>query len=152
MLLDYTPWSEWLLSDRISPLYFRSDAPAELRSGPAATSQLLAEISGDHIVEPLEVRGEWMRVVVKQPSDYGRWDMEVVRREGWVRWYSAETGPRVWYPSPPGSDGVRSGPGVATPHQGPKAIRTRWSSPSTSFTCRSPRGSYEDPEFREAHV
>jgi hypothetical protein len=95
--LTFTPWSEWLLSDRISPLFFRSLVVGELRSAPSATAATLVSVSGDHSLEPLEVRGEWMRVGLKQPSDYCHPEVVPVRREGWVRWYSPDIGPRVWY-------------------------------------------------------
>ena len=50
-----------------------------------------------HILEPLEVRGEWMRVTVKEPSDYCEFDLAVSSREGWIRWYTETRGPLVWY-------------------------------------------------------
>lgn len=40
----------------------------------------------------------WMRVIVKQPSDYcASEDIVVETREGWVKWRSPEKGPWVWY-------------------------------------------------------
>jgi hypothetical protein len=95
--LSFTPWNEWFLSKGISPLFFRSNAPGELRSGPSPTSALASRITGDYVLEPLEIRGEWMRVILKQPSDYCSPQVVPTRGEGWVRWYSMEKGPLVWY-------------------------------------------------------
>jgi hypothetical protein len=95
--LDFTPWGKWLLSDRISPLYFRSRTPEELRSAPSAAAATVARIADDYILEPLEVRGDWMRVILKQPSDYCYPDVVPTRSEGWIRWYSPDRGPLVWY-------------------------------------------------------
>ena len=95
--LRFTRWNDWFLSGETSPLFFRSEMPQTLRSGASRESSPLAEISGDYILEPLEIRGEWMRVALKQPSDYCLVDVESTSTEGWVRWYSEETGSRVWY-------------------------------------------------------
>lgn len=95
--LDFTPWSDWFLSDRVTPMFFRSDPPHLLQSGPSTDAERLVEVSDDYILEPLEIQGEWMRVTLKEPSDYCVFDVEPTRREGWIRWYSPDTGPRVWY-------------------------------------------------------
>lgn len=95
--LDFTRWSDWVLGEEIGPLYFRSAEPADLRSEPARGSALLRSISGDYAIEPLEIRGEWMRVELRQPSDYCAVDVETVRQEGWIRWYDSGRGPLVWY-------------------------------------------------------
>jgi hypothetical protein len=95
--LAYESWEERLLSDEISPLYFRDRAAHALRGDPDAASDELARIEGDYHLEPLEIRGNWMRVRFKQPSDHCA-DPERVRSvEGWIRWRSAARGPLVWY-------------------------------------------------------
>ena len=96
--LRFEPWAERLLSSGISPLFFRSAVPHRLRAAPGIGAPLLGVIAGNHHLEPLEVDGEWMRVVVAQPSDYCAGEsIEVERREGWVKWRSDEKGPWVWY-------------------------------------------------------
>ncbi len=55
------------------------------------------EIGDDHALEPLEFRGEWLRVRVRQPSDYGETPTAVQVTEGWVRWWAEGPGPLVWY-------------------------------------------------------
>jgi len=95
--LEFTEWSTWLLSETISPLFYRAESPGELRSAPSFGATSLREIAGDYILEPLEIRGEWMKVTVKEPSDYCAFELEPSRREGWVRWYSPERGPLLWY-------------------------------------------------------
>jgi hypothetical protein len=93
----FSPWSEWFLSDRISPMVFRAPVPEVLRSGPSAGSSALARISTDYALIPREVRGEWMRVELRQPSDFCNPDVTPTRSEGWVRWFAPDIGPRVWY-------------------------------------------------------
>ncbi len=95
--LDFTPWSAWLLSDFISPLFFRSANAEELRAAPSAAAAAITLIVGDYSLEPLEVQGEWMRVIVSQPSDFCAPDVVPARSEGWIRWFSPDRGPRVWY-------------------------------------------------------
>ena len=97
VLLEFTEWSTWLLRETISPLFFRSGSPGGLRSGPSTEAIELPDIADDYILEPLEVQGEWMRVTVKEPSDYCEFDLESSRREGWVRWHDQARGPRLWY-------------------------------------------------------
>lgn len=94
--LDFTPWAEWLLSGRVSPLFFRA-GQGEMHAEPSAGSSRLAEVSGDYILEPQATRGEWMRVTLKQPSDFCFPEVVPTRSEGWVRWHSPELGPLVWY-------------------------------------------------------
>ena len=97
VVLEFVEWSDWLLRETISPLFYRSESAGVLRSSPAADATRLPDIARDYILEPLEIRGEWMRVTVKEPSDYCEFDLEASQREGWVRWYSPERGPLLWY-------------------------------------------------------
>lgn len=94
--LQFTPWKEWLLSDRISPLYFRRATAHRLRQGPGVQHGSVGMITGDHIIRPREVQGDWMRVEVTQPSDYCA-RVRATRRTGWIKWRSPERGPWVWY-------------------------------------------------------
>lgn len=96
ILFDFTRWSDWLTSGDISPLFFRVGAPDDLFAAPDENSEHRA-IGQDYHLEPIEVRGSWMRVRLKEPSDYCEFDMESDATEGWVRWYAADVGPRVWY-------------------------------------------------------
>ncbi len=96
--LRFESWAQRLLSPEISPLYFRSAVPHRLRAAPQPDATVLAVVAGSHHLEPLEVRGDWMRVIVRQPSDYcASGTMAVVTREGWVKWRSPGKGPWVWY-------------------------------------------------------
>jgi len=96
--LRFEPWAERLLSPLISPLYFRRDVPHRLRAQPQPHAAIRLIVAGDHHLEPQEVRGDWMRVIVKQPSDYcGAGGAAVTAREGWVRWRAPGEGPWVWY-------------------------------------------------------
>jgi hypothetical protein len=59
---------------------------------------VVATIRGDHELEPLEVRGEWLRVRVRQPPQYCVWDDPAATEvEGWMRWWTERRGPEVWY-------------------------------------------------------
>jgi len=95
--LDFTNWGEWLLSGSISPLYVPPGRAESLRSGPSEMSPLMVDIEGDHVLEPLELSGDWMRVRLRQPSDYCAPDVAATTQEGWIRWYDEGLGPRVWY-------------------------------------------------------
>ena len=95
--LRFIRWQDWFLDSELSPLFFRTELLRPLRSEPSPESTALVNISGDYILEPLEIRGEWMRVNLKQPSDYCAFDVEPTQTEGWVRWYSADRGPAVWF-------------------------------------------------------
>lgn len=96
--LGFESWEERFTSGEISPLTFRSPVPHALRAGPGASSDLLHWIAGDHHLEPLEFRGDWMRVRVTQPSDYCAGEaIQTREHEGWVRWRSPDKGPWVWY-------------------------------------------------------
>ena len=96
--LAFAPWSDWLLGDDVSPLFVRAGLPLAMHAEPARTSPLVGMISIDDGLEPHEIRGEWMRVTLVQPSDYCRPDVASTRREGWVRWLTEDgRGPRLWY-------------------------------------------------------
>ena len=95
--LDFTPWSDWFLGDRASPLFLRSAIAGDLHSEPSPRSTRITSIAGDHILEPLEIRADWMRVRLKQPSDYCSPDVVSASVDGWLQWFSEDDGPRVWY-------------------------------------------------------
>lgn len=92
-------WEQKLLSDSISPLFFRAAVPHVLRAEPSSSSARLGIVAGDHHLEPLEIRGDWMRARVVQPSTYCAPPdgSRPVATEGWVRWRSDDRGPWVWY-------------------------------------------------------
>lgn len=96
--LRFESWEDRFTSGEISPLTFRSAVPHSLRAGLDESSEQIHRIVGDYHLEPLEFRGDWLRVRVTQPSDYcaGR-EIEVTEYEGWVRWRSSDKGPWVWY-------------------------------------------------------
>jgi hypothetical protein len=95
--LVFAPWSEWLLSDGISPLFVRSGLPLALHVEPSEASAILASVTEADVLEPHEVRGGWMRVTLVQPSDYCDPDTMPTRLEGWVRWLTEDRGPQLWY-------------------------------------------------------
>lgn len=95
--LEVSLWSEWFLSDRVSPLCVRWGEAEPLYAGPSVDAPVLATITGNHQLVPVEIQGRWMRVIVVQPPDYCDPDVVSTRREGWVRWYARGPGPRVWY-------------------------------------------------------
>ncbi len=91
-------WEERFTSGEISPLHFRTEVPHALRSGPDETAERLHWIAGDHHLEPIEFRGDWMKARVTQPSDYCAGEaIETKVTEGWIRWRSQDKGPWVWY-------------------------------------------------------
>jgi len=92
-------WEDRFLSNEISPLFFRSDDPRKLLSRPDDDAHRLLWIANDYHLEPLGFKGDWMQVLVKQPSDYCGDPNEVRPKtfEGWVRWRAPDRGPLVWY-------------------------------------------------------
>ena len=95
--LDFTPWREWFMSERVSPLFARFGGQVELRTEASPGSTLITSASGDYSLEPVEVRADWMRVILKQPSDYCRPEAGSRSEEGWIQWSTEEAGPIVWY-------------------------------------------------------
>ncbi len=96
--LRFEPWGERFLSPLISPLHFRRAVPHRLRARPHPHAARIATVAGDHHLEPQEIRGDWMRVIVKQPSDYcASGTVAVTAHEGWVKWRAPGDGPWVWY-------------------------------------------------------
>jgi hypothetical protein len=97
--LVFERWEDRFLSGEISPLFFRSDVPRELRERPRDEARRVLWIANDHHLEPLAFKGDWMQVLVKQPSDYCAepGEAKVKAHQGWVRWRSPALGPIVWY-------------------------------------------------------
>jgi hypothetical protein len=95
--LAFSPWSDWFLGDDISPLFVRIEPPLPLHAEPSTASARVATVTEADVLVPHEVRGEWMRVTLQQPSDYCSPDAVSTSREGWVRWLTEDRGPRLWY-------------------------------------------------------
>jgi len=95
--LTFSPWSDWLLGDEMSPLFVRDGLPLTLQAEPSEASASLASVSHADVLVPHEIRGAWMRVTLEQPSTYCSPDVASRIREGWVRWLGEERGPRLWY-------------------------------------------------------
>jgi hypothetical protein len=97
----YEPWERLFSGKEISPLYFRTGGPRALRLVPESGAERVAWIPAEgrkYAIEPLEFKGDWMRVRLKAPSDYcAEPDVRPAIREGWVRWRDARLGPLVWY-------------------------------------------------------
>ncbi len=94
--LRFSTWENWLMGEHISPLYFRRKSVHNLRTGPGTQFARRGRISGDHVLRPRSIRGDWMEVMVSQPSNYCA-QVPVERKMGWIRWRSDERGPWVWY-------------------------------------------------------
>lgn len=92
-------WEDRFLGGEISPLFFRRDVPRALLAGPHDEERRVIWIANDYHLEPLGFKGDWMHVLVKQPSDYCAAPEGVKTKvyEGWVRWRSPDHGPMVWY-------------------------------------------------------
>lgn len=97
-------WRDLFRSERPGYVFFRSRVPHALRAEPSAESERLTWIGERDDLEVLEVRGDWMRVRVFQPGKYftlcGAGDEWRGRsRTGWIRWWSADKGPWLTYPT-----------------------------------------------------
>ena len=81
-------------------VYFRNDQVRHaLRTRPGVEQTLIAWIGDDSFIEPIEFRGDWMRVRVTQPVNGCEFLPNANSAEGWMRWRDAEQGAWIWYPS-----------------------------------------------------
>lgn len=97
-------WQTELLKPQYAPLFFRNPkASHALREAPALNGRLITWIGRSHDLEPLEARGDWMKVRVTQPSVRCRPDRSVKTRthEGWTRVRHPESGLWIWYHTEP---------------------------------------------------
>ncbi|KAI9135666.1 hypothetical protein ON05_017100 [Acaryochloris sp. CCMEE 5410] len=74
-----------------------------LRPNPIASSPTIfaldSDLSGhDYGIEPLEIKGNWMRVRLSIPRDFCSTDETFQFHEGWIQWWSKEIGPTVYKP------------------------------------------------------
>lgn len=105
--LRFESWGQRFVRDgETPPMFFRQLGRHSLRTGPGQTHDRAQWITGqpfteNNHLEPLEVEGDWMRVRVRQPSDYcsGSGSVRANVAEGWIKWRSADQGPWVWYPT-----------------------------------------------------
>lgn len=97
----YEPWERFFVDAALSPLYLRTGGPRALRRLPEPAAELLAWIPAQadkYALEPVEIRGDWMRARLKVPSDYcAPPDVKPAVHEGWLRWRDARLGPIVWH-------------------------------------------------------
>lgn len=99
--LQVEAWEARMLDGDISPLFFYREIRHSLRSAPSVTASRVRWIPaqiGAYRIDPLEVRGDWMRVRVVIPSDYCA-SPDATGREtydGWVKWRD-DDGPWLWY-------------------------------------------------------
>ena len=88
--LEVRRWDRRFLADPQAPLYFRREARHALRDGPSESAGRVGEVPAGpttYALYPREVRGDWMRVEMSEPSDYCADPApDVPRVEGWVRW------------------------------------------------------------------
>jgi hypothetical protein len=95
-------WETRFVNAEISPLFFRTGVPHALRAEPTENAERVRWLPADssaYDLRPIDVRGDWMRVEVAQPSDYcaGLDAPPVARVTGWVRWRDDTRGSWVWY-------------------------------------------------------
>lgn len=100
--LEIERWETRFFSQAISPLFFRTQVPHALREAPSTAARRLRWIPsrpGQYHLKPLEIRADWMRVLVTIPSDYcaGPNDLNTTHYDGWVKWRDVEMGPWLWY-------------------------------------------------------
>ena len=97
--LEFTGW-ESFLREHGDWMHFRSQVPHNLREQPDVSSQRVTVIGLDHKLELLEIRGDWMRVIVEQPDttcgELALREMGGITHQGWVKWRDDEMGPWVW--------------------------------------------------------
>ncbi len=74
-----------------------------LKSTPSASSPTLftlqSDLSGqDYGIEPLEIQGNWMRARISIPHDFCGTEETFKFYEDWIRWWSEDVGPILYYP------------------------------------------------------
>lgn len=102
--LVFEPWGQrFMVSEVAGALFFRDRDRHILRSGPGAAHARVGaapeQLADNYHLEPVEVDGPWMRVRVKEPSDFCGEPAagDAPPAEGWIQWWSEEQGPWVWY-------------------------------------------------------
>ena len=97
--LEYQSWVD-LIREKGDWLHFRAAVPHSLREGPGTAHPRVTWIGLNHELQLLEIKGDWMRVKVRQPA----WhcvgpDQEFKGTEhtGWVKWRDNKIGPWLWY-------------------------------------------------------
>ena len=87
-------------------LHFRDETPStylRLRNEPTMSSQVIFPadgifLKGNYGVEPIEIRGRWMRVRISLPQDYcGRPSQSIEFNEGWIQWWTPQQGTLLYY-------------------------------------------------------
>ncbi len=101
---DIVLWRDFFLSGPPGYAHFRSRLPHALRAEPTTAGERLMWIRQDDDLDVLEIRGDWMRVRAFQPGRYitfcgGDEEWRGRSEEGWVRWWSAEKGTWLGYPT-----------------------------------------------------
>ena len=81
-------------------LFFRDrETPHALRTAPSNTAELITWIGEEHAIEPLEIQGDWMRIVLTKPGQGClAVDPDAEVREGWIRWRDDQRGTWLTYP------------------------------------------------------
>ncbi|MEO1347696.1 MAG: hypothetical protein AAFW84_02685 [Cyanobacteria bacterium J06635_15] len=85
--------------DTLGWLFFRDrNTSYALQANPSETAALITSIGEDHGIEPLEIQGDWMRVVVVQPRTYCIGSTpDTTVHEGWIRWRDSQSGTWLSY-------------------------------------------------------
>lgn len=96
--LTVESWEDRFL--QLEQVEFRNHGISQpLRSQPATDQSLVYLVGPNSLIEPLEFKGDWMRVRIIQPADGCEALPGANTEEGWMRWRSSSNRPLVWYPS-----------------------------------------------------
>ncbi len=95
-------WRDLFSREGHPPLYFRKDVPHALRVGPGIDHERLTWIGTNDEVEPVEIRGNWMRVTLYQPGKFhtlcgGAEEWNGRARTGWIQWWDESSGPWLFW-------------------------------------------------------
>ncbi len=99
--LVFESWEDVLMQIGGVPVFFRSEVAHSFRSGPSLESDRLGWILGEYEMWPVEFRGDWLRVRLREPSHWCSGDDEFAgrEREGWIKWRGEDIGPWIYYPT-----------------------------------------------------
>ncbi len=93
------PWETLFADPERSPYFFDDGVDRHaLRRAPDDGAEVVAWIVPDHDLDPLELRGDWLRVELTQPSVFCETTppSQAAVHEGWIRWRDARHRPLVW--------------------------------------------------------
>ena len=91
-------WPDWM--GEVGRVNFRKHGASQpLRPEPTTSASLQSLVGPNSLIEPLEIRDDWMRVRVTQPANGCQALPGASTEEGWMRWQDNDALPLIWFPT-----------------------------------------------------